>query len=103
MREAMDVDNGYFQDSISVPSSPPTFDFLAPFNGIPFDIVKTKAIRKLLREVQLLDENALQEPSSEPDVFSPTPTSLLSSTSSALPLNKPVPFELFTTMPLDNT
>src|SRR5579859_1434141 len=76
VREAMDAnfDNGYFQDSIAVPSSPdvPNFDTLTPSLGVPFDVVDPKGIRKLLREVQLLDENALQElprMNVEPDVF----------------------------------
>ena len=76
VREAMDanVDNGYFQDSIASPSSSnvPNFECLEPTNGVPFDVVDTKAIRKLLKEVQLLDETALVEhPMSdiEPDVF----------------------------------
>src|SRR5579859_2486227 len=66
--------NGYFQDSTAVPSSPdvPNFDSLTLSQGIPFDVVDPKAIRKFLREVQLLDENAFQElPSAnvEPYVF----------------------------------
>jgi len=76
VREAMDAnfDNGYFHDTIAVPSSPdvPNFDALTLSPGVPFDIVDPKAIRKLLRKVQLLDETALQElPSAnvEPDVF----------------------------------
>src|SRR5579859_5484676 len=76
VQEAMDAnfDNGYFQDSIAIPSSPdvPNFDFLTPSHRIPFDILDPKAIQKLLREVQLLDENVLQElprMNVEPDVF----------------------------------
>src|SRR5579859_5479707 len=76
VQEAMDAnfDNGYFQDSITVPSSPniPNFDSLTPSHRIPFDILDPKAIRNLLREVQLLNENVLQElprMNVEPDVF----------------------------------
>jgi len=62
VREAMDAnfDNGYFQDSIATPSSPVVrnFDSLAPSNRVPFDVVDPKAIRKLLKDIQLLDENA---------------------------------------------
>jgi hypothetical protein len=60
VREAMDAnfDNGYFQDSIASRSSPDlsNFDSLEPTNEVPFDVVDTKAIRKLLKDVQLLDE-----------------------------------------------
>ena len=76
VREAMDAnfDNGYFQDSIATPSSPVVrnFDSLAPSNRVPFDVVDPKAIRKLLKDIQLLDENALVEypiANVEPDVF----------------------------------
>jgi hypothetical protein len=78
VREAMDAnfDNGYFQDSIAGPSSSLdmlNFDSLAPSDRVPFEVVDTKAIRKLLKEVQLLDENALVEhptgANGEPDVY----------------------------------
>jgi PIF1-like helicase len=76
VREAMEANfnNGYFQDSLDVPSSPeaPNFDSLPPSDCIKFEVVDPKAVRKLLRDVQLLDDNALQEPPTgnvEPDVY----------------------------------
>jgi hypothetical protein len=78
VREAMEANfnNGYFQDSADVPSSPepPNFDSLPPSDGIKFEVVDPKAVRKLLQDVQLLDDNALQEPSPttvdvKPDVY----------------------------------
>jgi hypothetical protein len=76
VQEAMvaNFDSGYFQDSLAIPSTPviPSFTCLAPFDGVPFEAVDTKAIRKLLKEVQLSDERTLVHPSSAnvgPDVF----------------------------------
>src|SRR5579859_6473652 len=102
VREAMDanLDNGYFQDSIAVPLSPnvPNFDALTLSLGVPFDVVDPKAIRKLLRKVQLLDETALQElPSAnvEPDVFLTNSDINTVIDEFSLNPNKHVPFRLF--------
>jgi ATP-dependent DNA helicase PIF1 len=65
VREAMEAnfDNGYFQDALPVPSSPdaPNFESIDPSDGIRFETVDPKAVRKLLKDIQLLDDNALQD------------------------------------------
>jgi hypothetical protein len=76
VREAMDAnfENGYFQESLDVPSSPdaPNFDSSPPSDGIRFEVVDPGAVRSLLRKAQLLDEEAFQGPPAadvEPDVY----------------------------------
>jgi PIF1-like helicase len=76
VREAMDAnfENGYFQESLNVPSSPdaPNFDSSPPSDGIRFEAVDPGAVRSLLRKAQLLDEEAFQGPTAadvEPDVY----------------------------------
>ena len=67
--------NGYFEDSLGSPLSPSDttgFDSHQPAGGPIFEVVDTKVIRKLLKDVQLEDENTiqcLQHEDVQPDIF----------------------------------
>lgn len=78
VREAMEANfmNGYFEDSLGSPVSPSRttgFDFHEPTGGpIIFEVVDPKVIKKLLKDVQLEDENTIrrsQHDDIEPDIF----------------------------------
>src|SRR5207248_2713886 len=65
VQEAMDANfmNGYFEDSLGSPLPPSDstgFDSHKPFSSPIFKVVDTKVIRKLLKDVQLEDENTMQ-------------------------------------------
>ena len=78
VREAMEANfmNGYFEDSLGSPVSPSDtmgFDFHEQ-TGSPsiFEVVDTKVIRKLLKDVQLEDKDTiqrLQHDDIQPDIF----------------------------------